>query len=385
MLVYYEEEMLDYKTWRNIELFGGHLGHHFQEFYAAFIGGRPYSTSGRKTKFLALISYENGSLVKQYHLRVGSAMVRALETPILAMVRVGQGREENLWKMLKRSFAEDKSSSYPFNRIHTHQFVWGGFGVVRDEEESNFDDASSDIPNVVIPGEKSFMLQKFPFSILKSKRSEFLKNHPWELGVQPSFTRLRSRSTESEDVQDLEDILEKVAGENEERLTIPGELVGKCVHYDERSLVYHVMEEEGVESRIQLLDLWRGEWETEHHPPEDPLPGLVPSDGESNSDDDTDDDSEEDDDGELLLNAAHVQALAMAGVDSGDDLDDVTDDELFLHEESDEGEVVLDLPANADELNVDVAVDDEDQLEEDAMQYQASFKPPEIDEGHDMD
>ena len=30
VLVYYEEEMLDYKTWRNIELFGGHLGHHFQ-------------------------------------------------------------------------------------------------------------------------------------------------------------------------------------------------------------------------------------------------------------------------------------------------------------------------------------------------------------------
>jgi len=349
VLVYYEEEMLDYKTWRNIELFGGHLGHHFQEFYAAFIGGRPYSTSGRKTKFLALINYETGALVKQYHLRVGSALTRALDAPISAMVGAGEGREENLWKMLRKAFKEDKSSSHPFNRIHTHQFVWGGFGVVREEEESNFDSASRYLPNAVLPGEESFRLQKFPFSILSSKRSEFLKNHPWEAAVQPSFTRLRPRSTMTEDSHDLEEVIEKVCEEGEDQLTVPGEMVTNTVFYDHRSLVYHISEkdEDGEEeqqeyrARVTLLDMWNRDWETEHGPVNlANLPELVASSNDeyeedSDEDDTSDEDGNSDNDGEgdlLLEQALDVQAMAMAIVE---DEDEVGPPAVILDEEVD--------------------------------------------------
>ena len=142
--------------------------------------------------------------MKQYELKTEHGALTALEMPVPAMTRIGEGAETNLCKMMR-----------------IPNMWWGGMGVVAEPVDvGHFGDAGGFIPNTVLASEESFCLQRFPFStMLKDEKVGQFSDS--------------KEALEREEVAD-EDNLEK-----KKKLTISGKLVTKAVFYEERSLVYH--------------------------------------------------------------------------------------------------------------------------------------------------
>jgi len=276
MLVYYDEEMLDYKTWKNIEIFGGQLSHQFQEFYTVFTGQQRHSDYGTRTQFLVILDYMSGTVNSQFEINPKNSVLGP-NSGLRVLTKVGEGIEANLWKLLRP--------------------ICGNF-------INRLDGLEVLIPNQIISDsdcEDRFKLRQLPQHLLQN------------------VLTIPSHQEKQYD-----------EGEEEMRRAVNCKLVSENVFYDERSLIFHSQEKEQAD--ITILDLWQRGWSLEslHKPVEwkEP-PDLVESSGSSDSEEteDSDDFTEGDSDSDSdaieppIQNNGHVEWEPNA-LDDIEDLDD---------------------------------------------------------------
>lgn len=245
LLLYYEEEMMDYKTWKNVELFGDQLSLQFQQFYTTFTGHqrptcRMSNSIGqqRRTHFLVIIQYESGLVLDQYKINPDNLVLGPCSS-FRVLSKVGDGTEKNLWKLLSPSI-----EILPYDE-------YGGYYI-----PNQIDDIC----------DTSFSILKGPIHLLQN-------------------------------VLDVDSKMQTT--QNNDQRTIKCKLVSKNVFYDQRSLIYHAENEDHTD--VTILDLWKGDWNTEalYKPIQwRKIPDLVESSEESDtvdSDEETESDTDSED------------------------------------------------------------------------------------------